>query len=70
METVNDQLKNIFQIEHSIASQYIAQLLQLEAGSKILDLGGGTGGLLVEILRLNSSVSGILFDLSTLKQQA
>lgn len=41
----------------------IAQAYDFPASARVIDLGGGQGGFLVEVLRANPSLRGVLFDL-------
>ena len=47
----------------------IAHAYQFPSGSRIIDVGGGQGGFLAEVLKTDPSLRGVLFDLPEVVQE-
>jgi O-methyltransferase len=54
----------------AIAGPIVAKGFDFSGISRLCDVGGGTGGLLAEILARNTSMRGVLFDLPEVAEQA
>lgn len=54
---------NAMQGQTSFAAQVLAPILNLESTKRVVDVGGGSGTLVIEICKNNPSTNGIIYEL-------